>query len=65
MLLSKAVEGYILDGLAGRYSPHTMRLYRLYLGKLVEYLGDPEVSTITHTDLSRYMNYLRYEYVPN
>jgi integrase/recombinase XerD len=42
-----------------------MRLYRLYLGKLVEYLGDPEVSTITHTDLSRYMNYLRIEYVPN
>lgn len=65
MLLSKAVEGYILDGLAGDFSPHTMRLYRLYLRKLVEYLGDPELENITHTDLARYMHFMRNEYIPN
>jgi len=65
MLLSTAVEGYILDGLAGDFSPHTMRLYRLYLGKLVDYLGDPELDDITHTDLAKYMHYMRHEYIPN
>ena len=65
MLLSKAVEGYILDGLAGDFSPHTMRLYRLYLGKLVDFLGDPELADITHTDLAKYMHYMRHEYIPN
>lgn len=65
MLLSKAIEGYILDGLAGDYSPHTMRLNKLYLGQLVEYLGDPELDDISHTDLAKYMHYLRHEYIPN
>ncbi len=65
MLLSKAIDGYILDGLAGDFSPHTMRLYRLYLNKLIEYLGDPELEDITHTYLARYMHYLRHEYIPN
>ena len=65
MLLSKAVNGYILDGLAGDFSPHTMRLYSLYLNKLIEYLGDPELEDITHTSLARYLHFLRHEYIPN
>ena len=65
MWLSIAVDGYILDSLAGEFSPHTMRINRLYMGKLVESWGNPEVAAITHTDPAKYMNYLRHEYVPN
>jgi hypothetical protein len=39
MLLSKAIEGFILDGLAGSYSPHTVRLYQSNLGIYLDLQG--------------------------
>jgi hypothetical protein len=58
-MLLKAVEGHFLDGLDGEFSPYTMRIYRSYFDKFTLVLGDPEVDTITHTDLSKYMKNLR------
>jgi integrase/recombinase XerD len=65
MLLSKAIEGFILDGLAGSYSPNTMRLYKMYLGMHLYHNGDCELDEITPESFSRYMSYLRNEYKPH
>lgn len=62
MLLSKAIEGFILDGLAGSYSPQTMRLYKMYLGMHLKYILDCQLDEITPDILSKYMSYLRNEY---
>jgi integrase/recombinase XerD len=65
MLLSKAIEGFILDGLAGSYSPNTMRLYQLYLDIFLRYQGDCDLETISAPILSKYMSYLRNDYKPH
>jgi integrase/recombinase XerD len=63
MLISKAVEGYILD-ISTSYALGTIKLNGLYLSKLVEYLGDPELDKITPADLSRYMVFMRKDFKP-
>jgi integrase/recombinase XerD len=65
MLLSKAIEGFILDGLAGTYSPSTIKLYQICLRLFIEHHGDCELDTITPDILSAYMGYLRNEYKPH
>lgn len=65
MLLSKAIEGFVMDGLAGNYSLHTMRIYKLYMGTFLNYKGDCELDTITPEYLSQYIGFLRTKYVPN
>ena len=61
---SKAVEGYLLDRQAGGYSSGTVRLYRMYLGILCNFLGDPPVAEIELADLQRFMAYLQNGYKP-
>jgi integrase/recombinase XerD len=65
MLLSKAIEGFILDGLAGNYSPNTMKLYQICLNLFLEYKQDCELGAITPNALSGYMSYMRNEYKPH
>ncbi len=64
MLLSKAIEGFILDGLAGSFSPHTMGLYKSNLGISKDYLGDAELSTITPEMLTDFIRHSRTDYIP-
>ena len=64
MILSKAIEGYIMDATMS-LSPRTVVLYRLYLGMFQKYTGDPEVETITPHLLKTYLLYMQTQYVPN
>lgn len=65
MLLSKAIEGFILDGLAGNYSPNTIRLYQICLKLFLSHNQDCKLETITPEALSAYMSYIRNEYKPH
>jgi integrase/recombinase XerD len=65
MFLSKAIDGYILEGLAGNYSPQTMRLYKINLNIFLQYQGDCDLEAIKPERLTEYMFYLRNEYKPN
>jgi integrase/recombinase XerD len=65
MLLSQAIEGYILDRLAGGYSPATMDIHKVFLSRLDGYLQSPVLNKITPADLNRFMVWLQSEYVPN
>jgi hypothetical protein len=65
MFLSKAIDGYILEGLAGNYSPQTMRLYKINLNIFLHYQGDCDLTAIKPEKLSEYMFYLRNEYKLN
>jgi integrase/recombinase XerD len=64
MVLSKAIEGFVLSKLADGLSPNTMRIYRAALAKLVMFTGDQEVADITTDDLRRWMVWLRNDYKP-
>lgn len=64
MILSKAIEGYLLDA-AVSLSPKSVRLYRLYLGLFTGYCGDPEVESINAQQLKTYMVFLQTSYVPH
>jgi integrase/recombinase XerD len=64
MQISKAIEGFLLDRQASGYSSGTIRLYRIYLGILRDFLGDPPVDEIKLTDLQRFMAHLQNDYKP-
>jgi len=64
MLFSKAVEGFILDAKAGRYSPAHVPTMQGYLKYICKFLGDPELESITSDDFIRYMHHLHTEYQP-
>jgi integrase/recombinase XerD len=64
MKLSKAVEGFLLDARAGRYSPAYVPTIEGTLKYITQYLGDPELSTIKLTDLQRYIAHLKTDYQP-
>lgn len=63
MILSKAVEGYLLD-ISATYSKNTVVLYRGNLQLLVDFLQDPELGEITHAQLTQFITFLRNEYRP-
>jgi site-specific recombinase XerD len=64
MVLSKAVEGFLITRTAEGYSQDTLRIYKWALSNLVEYLGDPEIKAVTATNLQAFYAYLQNEYVP-
>jgi integrase/recombinase XerD len=55
MLLSKAVEGFLLDMQSGQYAISTIKLYDFTLHSLTKYLEDPPVENVRLEDLSRFM----------
>jgi len=64
MKLTEAIEGYMIDKMAGGYSPRTLRLYKYIFENLHKFLDDPPVEDITLRDLQRFMIYLQDGYVP-
>jgi len=64
MLLSKAIEGFILDAKAGRYSPAYIPTLQGYLLYICNYLDDPDIASIAPDDLKRYFAHLHTEYKP-
>jgi len=53
--LSRLVEDYLLAKEASGRAPATLDCYRVRLGRLVTFLGDPGVRAITATDLRRWL----------
>lgn len=64
MLLSKAVEGFILDAKGGRYSPSYIPTIQGQFRHVISFLGDRELESLTHEDWNRYLVHLREEYIP-
>lgn len=64
MLLSKAIEGFLLD-FSLNHSPSTVyRSYHPALRHLVRYTNDPPLNEISPHLLKQFMHYLHTEYVP-
>lgn len=64
MQLSEAVDGFLLFKSAEGLSQRTLETYRQRLVALIEFLDDPELSSITSNDIARFIDYLRKDYVP-
>lgn len=64
MKLSKSYEGFFLAKSADGLSPSTLAIYRWALDKLLGYLGDVDLETISTDDLRRWLVWLREEYQP-
>lgn len=58
MKLTKAIEGFILYMSSGQYAAETVKLYGFVLPHLAGYLQDPDVETITDTQLKSFMGTL-------
>lgn len=58
MKLEKVLQGYLFD-IQTEYSWHTVRLYRVLLPKLCDFLGNPEIDGVTTHDLQRFIQYMQ------
>jgi len=65
MLLSKAIEGFVVAKLASGYSSNTLGMYRVYLKLLSSFIHDADVDTIKPADLERFMAWVSTEYKPH
>ncbi|HEY9076982.1 MAG TPA: phage integrase N-terminal SAM-like domain-containing protein [Anaerolineaceae bacterium] len=63
IFLSKAIDAYFVDFKA-QYTLSTATAYRIYLHRLINFIGDQRVDQITHADLSRFILWLCTEYHP-
>jgi len=64
MLLSKAIEGFVLHARGGRYSPNYIPAIEGQARQIIKFFGDREVESLTVTDWLNYFNYLRHDYKP-
>jgi integrase/recombinase XerD len=64
MSLSKAIEGFLISRAAEGYSQETLKIYRWALSAIVEFLDDPEIKSITSTELQSFYAYLQNDYIP-
>ena len=62
VVLSKAVEGFLLTKSASGRSPNTIRNYRKELSRFIEITGDKEISSVTNEEIERYLHYLKYDF---
>jgi len=65
MRLSKAVEGFAIAFMADGKSNETLKAHRKAFAKLVAFVGDKDVESITVDDLRGFMKWLATEYKPN
>lgn len=63
MKLSKAIEGFLLDCSATQATA-TVALKTFCLRKFCGHLGDPELESIKSEEITRYLAYLKNDYVP-
>lgn len=59
MRLSQAIQGYQLAALSSDYSPLTISTYVSAMKILCDFLGDPDLASITDADLQRFVAHLR------
>jgi hypothetical protein len=65
MKLSEALWGYELAQRAGSLSENTVNLYLHWLGRMVDFLGDIDLSAITEERLQSFMAYIKNDYRPS
>ncbi|HZQ09745.1 MAG TPA: tyrosine-type recombinase/integrase [Anaerolineae bacterium] len=58
MKLSQAIDLFIVAGQAANLAHPTIIQYQQYLGRLLDFLGDNELSNLTSADLQRFMAHL-------
>jgi len=64
MLLSKAIEGFILFAKGGKYSPAYIPTMHGYLKYICKYFGDPEIESLSPEHWQRYITHLYTDYKP-
>lgn len=64
MLLSKAIEGFVLDAKGGRYSPAYIPTIESQFKHIINYFGDCELEELTLDKWKQYFLHLRTDYTP-
>lgn len=64
LLLSKAIEGFLLEFTLHHSASTAYRAYHPALRHLTRYLGDPQLDAISPTELRQFVHYLITEYAP-
>src|SRR5688572_17739817 len=64
MLLSKAIEGFMLEARVGKYSPAYIPTLESQFRRINNFFGERELESLTLDDWKRYFAYLRFEYKP-
>jgi integrase/recombinase XerD len=64
MLLTNAIQGFLLHKSVEGLSKRTLETYERRLNLLVQFLDNPDVESITTHDLMRFVDYLRNDYTP-
>lgn len=62
VLLSKAVEGFLLSKAASGRSSNTIRNYRKELTRFIEIIEDKDIGSVTNEDIQRYLNFLKNDF---
>ncbi len=62
ILLSRAIEGFLLHKRAAGRSPNTLRNYRIQLDRMCAWLGDPTIDQVTSRSLKEFFAFLQEEY---
>jgi integrase/recombinase XerD len=65
MKLTKAIKGFLISRAADGYSENTIALYQWGLELLCSHLNNPEVETISNTEVQAFMVWLKNGYQPN
>jgi integrase/recombinase XerD len=66
LTVTKAIEGFLNYKTAEGLSARTVESYQRQLEKWLEYMGeDQDVARVTTGELTKYLNWLRNEYVPH
>ena len=64
MQLSKAIEGFILDAKAGRYSASYVPTVKFQMEYICKFFGDPELESLTPEHWKKFLAHLHTEYQP-
>jgi len=64
MILSQALDGFLLSKRIEGLSPRSLEGYERQITHLVEFLNDPPLSSISTNDLRQFFDYLRTDYTP-
>jgi len=64
MLLSKAIDGFILEAKSGVYSPTYIPTIESQCKRINDFFGEREIESFTLDDWKSYLRFLRFEYKP-
>ncbi len=65
MLLSKAIEGFLLHMQVGDYSLNTVHMYGRHLKQMLDYLGDMNLRELTAEKVEKFYAYYAHDHIPH